>query len=52
VTPEQTPGTPRAPQVYVLVLNVGGYIGESTRSEIEYAKTVGRPVEYLEGDAR
>lgn len=32
----------------VLVLNVGGYIGESTRSEIEYAELVGRPVEYLE----
>ena len=34
---------------YVLVLNVGGYIGESTRSEIEYAQETGRPVEYLEG---
>lgn len=33
---------------YVLVLNVGGYIGESTRSEIEYAESIGRPVEYLE----
>jgi len=33
---------------YVLVLNVGGYIGESTRSEIEYAEKVGRPVRYLE----
>jgi len=32
----------------VLVLNVGGYIGESTRSEIEYAEKLGRPVEYLE----
>jgi hypothetical protein len=32
----------------VLVLNVGGYIGESTRSEIEYAEQVGRPVRYLE----
>lgn len=31
----------------VLVLNVGGYIGESTRSEIEYAEKIGRPVEYL-----
>ena len=27
----------------VLVLNVGGYIGESTRSEIEYAE----PIRYL-----
>jgi hypothetical protein len=34
----------------VLVLNVGGYIGESTRSEIAYAEKVGRPVRYLEGD--
>lgn len=32
----------------VLVLNVGGYIGESTRSEIEYAIKLGRPVRYLE----
>lgn len=32
----------------VLVLNVGGYIGESTRSEIEYAQKIGRPVSYLE----
>ena len=33
---------------YVLVLNVDGYIGESTRSEIEYAEKAGRPVKYLE----
>jgi len=33
---------------YVLVLNVGGYIGESTRSEIEYAEQIGRPIEYME----
>ena len=32
----------------VLVLNVGGYIGDSTRSEIVYAKQIGRPVKYLE----
>lgn len=32
----------------VLVLNVGGYIGESTRSEIEHARRVGVPVEFLE----
>jgi hypothetical protein len=32
----------------VLVLNVGGYIGESTRSEIEYAKAHGKPIRYLE----
>jgi len=32
----------------VLVLNVGNYIGESTRSEIEYATAHGKPVRYLE----
>lgn len=32
---------------YVLVLNVGGYIGDSTRSEIAYATTQGKPVHYL-----
>lgn len=32
----------------VFVLNVGGYIGESTRSEIEYAEEHGKPVYYLE----
>lgn len=32
----------------VLVLNVDGYIGESTRSEIEYAVAHDKPIEYLE----
>ena len=32
----------------VLVLNVGGYIGDSTRHEIEYANERGRPIRYLE----
>ena len=32
----------------VLVINVGGYIGESTRNEINYAKSHGKPIEYLE----
>lgn len=32
----------------VLVLNVGGYIGDSTRSEIEYAVQAGKPISYLE----
>ena len=32
---------------YVLVLNPGGYIGESTRSEIGYAAAHGKPVRYL-----
>lgn len=29
------------------VINIGGYIGESTRSEIEYATQHGKPVKYL-----
>lgn len=32
----------------ILVLNVDGYIGESTRSEIEYAKDYGVTIRYLE----
>ena len=32
----------------IFVINVGGYIGSSTRSEIEYAKALGKPVHYLE----
>jgi hypothetical protein len=32
----------------VLVLNIGGYIGESTRSEIDYARAAGKPVRFLE----
>ncbi len=32
----------------IYVINVGGYIGESTRSEIEYAKAHGKEVKYLE----
>ena len=31
----------------VLVLNVNGYIGENTRSEINYAKIHGKPIRYL-----
>lgn len=34
----------------VFVLNVGGYIGDSTRSEIKYAKKVKKPIAYLEGE--
>ena len=32
----------------IFVINVGGYIGSSTRSEIEYAKAAGKTVRYLE----
>jgi hypothetical protein len=31
---------------YVYVLDVGGYVGESTRSEIAYAVEIGKPVTY------
>ncbi len=32
----------------VLVVNIGGYIGWSTRNEINYAEKVGTPITYLE----
>lgn len=32
----------------VFVINKDGYIGESTRREIEYAKAQGKPVRYME----
>jgi histidinol phosphatase-like enzyme len=32
----------------VMVINVGGYIGESTRKEIEYAEATGKAVSYME----
>ena len=32
----------------IFVINVGGYIGASTKSEIEYAKRSGKAVRYLE----
>ena len=32
----------------IFVINVGGYIGSSTRSEIEYAQATGKKVNYLE----
>lgn len=32
----------------ILVLNVGSYVGESTRREIAYAERHGKPVRYLE----
>jgi len=34
----------------VYVLNVGGYIGESTRGEIEYAAAQGKTIRYLQDD--
>lgn len=32
----------------IYVINVGGYIGSSTRSEIEYALRTGKKVRYME----
>ena len=32
----------------IYVINVGGYVGESTRSEIEYAKSQGKEVMFME----
>jgi hypothetical protein len=32
----------------IFVINVGGYIGQSTRREIAYARAQGKPVYYLE----
>jgi hypothetical protein len=31
----------------IFIINVGGYIGSSTRSEIEYALKTGKSVKYL-----
>ena len=36
----------------VFIVNVGGYIGESTRSEIAYAEAHHKPVNYLEAVSR
>jgi hypothetical protein len=33
---------------YVLVMNVNGYWGTSTQSEIEYANKLGKPVKFIE----
>ena len=33
----------------IYVINVGGYTGSSTKSEIEYAKATGKGIRYLEG---
>ena len=35
----------------IFVINVGGYIGSSTRSEIEYAVATGKTVRYLESES-
>jgi hypothetical protein len=33
---------------YVYVLNIGGYIGDSTRGEIDHAKLIGKEIVYHE----
>lgn len=35
----------------VMILNVGGYIGESTKSEMEYARSKGKKISFLEPEA-
>lgn len=35
----------------VLILNVGGYIGESTRRELAYARARGKVIRFLEEDS-
>ena len=35
----------------IFVVNIGGYIGDSTRAEIEYAERTGKTVKYLETSA-
>jgi len=32
----------------VVVINIGGYIGESTRSEIAYAQSLGKRIAYVD----
>lgn len=32
----------------IFIINKNGYIGESTRNEIEYAKKLNKPIKYLE----
>ncbi len=32
----------------VLIVNPGGYVGESTRREIVYAEAVGKPINYAD----
>lgn len=33
----------------VFIINVDGYVGESTRNEINYALQLGKPIRWLEG---
>lgn len=33
---------------HIFVINPGGYVGSSTKNEIEFAKFLGKPISYLE----
>ena len=33
---------------YIFVINKDGYVGTSTKSEIEYAKATNKPIKYME----
>lgn len=33
---------------YVLVMNINGYVGNSTQSEIDFAKRIGKPIKFIE----
>ncbi len=35
---------------WIMILNVGGYVGDSTSSEVEYALALGKRIEWLEPD--
>lgn len=37
---------------YVLVMNINGYVGESTQSEIYFANRIGKPVRFYEGEEK
>ena len=32
----------------ILVVNPGGYVGESTRREIDYARAAGKPISFTD----
>lgn len=34
----------------ILVVNPGGYVGESTRGEIDYARAIGKPISFTDPD--
>lgn len=37
---------------YVFVVNPGGYMGDSTRSEVAYAERMAKPIRYLESPSQ